>query len=86
MAQLGVCVRCQDSGDDNVTGLSYVTCEVKEKLRSLPKFSSVERWPKTHKGVLQDFTFRNLLIYLVCGRDKTSDMESMWAFRSLKVY
>ena len=28
----------------------------------------------------------NLLIYLVYGRDKTFDMQSMKAFRSLKAY
>ena len=28
----------------------------------------------------------NLLIYLVCGRDKTFDMHSMRAFKSLKQY
>lgn len=63
MAQLG-CVRCQVGGDDDVTSLSCVTFEVKEKLCSLPKFSSVEHWSKAHKGVLQDFTFRNLLWYI----------------------
>ena len=28
----------------------------------------------------------NLLIYLVYGRDKTFDMQSLKAFRSLKAY
>ena len=85
MAQLG-CIRTRDNGDDDATNLSYITSEVKEKLRGLPKFSSVENWSKVRKGVLQDFTFMNLLIYLVCGRDKTFDMESMRAFKSLKAY
>ena len=35
---------------------------------------------------LQDFTFMNLLLYRVCGRDKTFDMESMRAFKSLNAY
>ena len=41
MAQLG-CAHCQDSRDDDVMGLSYVTNKVKEKLRGLPKSSLVE--------------------------------------------
>ena len=28
----------------------------------------------------------NMLIYLVCGWDKTFDMQSRWAFKSLKAY
>lgn len=81
------CVRYQDSGDDGVTCLGYGSCEVKDwrKCAACLTFSSVERWSSTHKGVLQDFTFMNLLIYLVCERDKTSDLESMQAFKSLKV-
>lgn len=35
---------------------------------------------------LKDFTFMNLLVYLVYGRDKSFDMESLKAFKSLKAY
>ena len=38
------------------------------------------------KDVLKDFTFMNLLIYLVYGRDKSFDMQSLKAFKSLKAY
>ena len=51
-----------------------------------PPFSSVTQWSKTLKGVLNDFTFMNLLIYLVYGREKTFDMDSLKAFKSLKAY
>ena len=43
-------------------------------------------WSKNRRGVLVDFTFMNLLLYLVYGRDKTFDMQSMRAFKSLKAY
>ena len=38
------------------------------------------------KGVLMDITFMNLLIYVVYSRDKTFDMDSLKAFKSLKAY
>ena len=81
MAQFG-CV-CQD---EDLSVLSYVTPEMKEKLRGLPSFLSMASWTKTLKGVIADFTFMNLLIYLVFGRVKTFDMQSMRAFKSLKAY
>ena len=56
---------------------------MKEKLRGLPSFLSVASWTKTLEGVIADFTFMNLLIYLVFGWDKTFDMR---AFKSLKAY
>ena len=40
----------------------------------------------TLEGVIADFTFMNLLIYLVFGWDRTFDMQSMRAFKSLKAY
>jgi len=43
-------------------------------------------WSKKLLDVLTEFTFMKLLIYLVYGRDKTFDMESMKAFRSLKAF
>ena len=47
---------------------------------------SVKEWSKKLKDVLKDFTFMNLLIYLVYGRDKSFDMQSLKAFKSLKAY
>lgn len=87
MAQLG-CARQQEKEESDIElpSLSYVSLELKEKLRSLPNFSSVDIWSKSTQGVLVDFTFMNLLVYLVYGRDKTFDMESMRAFKSLKAY
>ncbi len=49
----------------------------------LPGFSTVTDWSKNRRGVRVDFTFMNLLLYLVYGRDKTFDMQSMQAFKSL---
>ena len=56
-------------------GLSYVTPEVKEKLRGLLSFLSMASWTKTLEGIIADFTFMNLLVYLVFGWDKTFDMQ-----------
>ena len=46
----------------------------------------MKEWNKKLNGVLKDFTFMNLLIYLVYGRDKSFDMQSLKAFKSLKAY
>ena len=67
-------------------GISYITDEVRSALHSLPAFSSVKEWNKKLNGVLKDFTFMNLLIHLVYGRDKSFDMQSLKAFKSLKAY
>ena len=72
--------------DVDFTGICYITDEVRSALRSLPAFSSVKEWNKKLNGVLKDFTFTNLLIYLVYGRDKSFDMQSLKAFKSLKAY
>ena len=85
MAKMGL-VRLDEDDDGDVPALTYVTDEVKELLRSLPKFDAVDLWSKTVRGVLTDFTFMNLLVYLVYGRDKTFDMKAMKAFKSLKGY
>ena len=65
------------------TFLSYITDEAREVLCKLLAFSSVKEWKKKLKGVLKEFTFMNLLIY---GRDKSFDMQSLKAFKSLKAY
>ena len=73
-----------DSGD--TCAISYLTDETKRDIREFPSFSRVTNWTKNLAGLLMEFTFMNLLIYLVYGREKTFDMQSMKAFRSLKVY
>ena len=57
----------------------HVTDNVRERLKSLPKFADVQTWSKTIRGMLTDFTFNNLLVYLVYDGDKTFDMQSMRA-------
>ena len=87
MAWIGAINR-EDSSDNDTApvAISYLTDEVKRILSLLPPFSSITQWSKTLKGVLNDFTFMNLLIYLVYGREKTFDMDSLKAFKSLKAY
>ena len=69
------------------TSITYITEEAKSVLKVLPPFSSVtEHWSKTLDSTLKDFTFMNLLVYLVYSRDKTFDMHSLKAFKSLKAY
>lgn len=71
---------------EEATGISYLTEGVKRVLRDLPPFDSVRQWDKKLSGVLKEFTFMNLLIYLVYGRDKTFDMQILKAFKSLKAF
>ena len=85
MAQIGA-IRKQCSDEEDSFSISYLTPEVKEVLRSLPSFSSVTEWSKKLGGVLTDYTFMNLLVYLVYGRDKSFDMQSLNAFKSLKAF
>ena len=73
-------------GHDGFIGISYITPTIIESLRQLPTFESISQWKKETKGSLKDFTFMNLLIYLVYGRDKSFDMQSLKAFKSLKAY
>ena len=44
------------------------------------------QWGKQLKDILNDFTFMNLLIYLVYGRDKSFDMESLKALKAYKYF
>ena len=55
---------------------------MKHVLNDLPVFSSIGQWVKHLKGVLNDFTFMKLLIYLVYGKDKSFDVQSLKAFKS----
>ena len=89
MCRLGVVRTAAGTEDDDSAeeiNLPYCTDELKEKLKELPKFSDISLWTKDLAATLKDFTFMNLLEYLVCSRDKTFDMKSMKAFKSLKAY
>lgn len=73
-------------GDEDfpvLVGLPHITKDFGLKLRSLPKFSSVQLWVKGITQILTDFPFMKLLVYLVCGRDETYDIKAMKAFKSL---
>ena len=83
MAQIGAIQKHHTREED--VNISYLTQDIKEVLRCLPPFSSVSEWGKKLDS-LKDFTFMNLLVYLVYGRDKSFDMESLKAFKSLKAY
>ena len=86
MARIGAVQEDESADSDDVCAISYLTDETKQDIRELPSFSSVTNWMKNLAGILVEFTFMNLLIYLVYGREKTFDMQSMKAFRSLKAY
>lgn len=89
MAKIGATHKPVDDGDDDCEAslsISYITEDVKRILRGLPGFSSVVDWEKRLNGILKDFTFMNLLIYLVYGQDKSFDMQLLKAFKSLKAY
>jgi len=66
--------------------ISYITEEVKQVLHRLPAFTDVVQWGKQIGGVLNEFTLINITVYLVYGRDKSFDMQSLLAFKSLKAY
>ena len=82
MAQIGAIQKPHTRKDVNI---SYLTQDIKDVLRCLSPFSSISEWGKKLDS-LKDFTFMNLLVYLVYDRDKSFDMESLKAFKSLKAY
>ena len=87
MARIGaIKKRAEREEEGDEITITYLTEEVKGVLRALPPFSNVVDWSKSLGGILKDFTFMNLLVYLVYGRDKTFDIQSMKAFKSLKAY
>ena len=86
MARIGALQDPTVAQSEEATGISYLTEGVKRVLRDLPPFDSVTQWDKKLSRVLKEFTFMNLLIYLVYGRDKTFDMQSLKAFKSLKAF
>ena len=71
MAKIGATHKPSDdySDDDCEASLaiSYITEDVKRVLKGLSRFAGVVEWGKRLNGVLRDFTFMNLLIYLVYG-------------------
>ena len=73
-----------DDADPELPSLSYLTNNVRMKLKLLPKFSEVDLWSKKISGVILDFTFMNLLENPFYRRNKTFDMELIWAFKPLK--
>ena len=79
MAQIGAIYEptSDDDDDDPTVAISYLTDDVKCVLKDSPPFLSVTEWSKNLNGVLKDFTFMNLLIYLVYGREKSFDMQSL---------
>ena len=80
------CTEDEGADSDDACAISYLTDETKQDIWELSAFSSVTNWTKNFAGMLVEFTFMNLLIYLVYGRDKMFDMQSMKTFRSLKAY
>ena len=78
MAQLG-CIHQNVADSEDLSGLSYITPEVKEKLYGLPSFypwiAAVPRrcYSRFHRHESADLS----CIWL----GKTSDMQSMWAFQ-----
>ena len=71
-----ICGHRTPKGDDT-TSIIYITEEARSVLKALPPFSSVtEQWHgKTFDCTLKDFTFMNLLVYLVYSWDKTFDIR-----------
>ena len=86
MARIGAIQENEATDSGDACAISYLTDETKRDIRELPSFSSVTNWTKNLAGLLMEFTFMNLLIYLVYGREKTFDMQSMKAFRSLEAH
>ena len=90
MTKIGVTHKPSDDySDDDCEASLAISCiidKVKHILKGLPRFASVVECDKQLNGVLKDFTFMNLLIYLVYGQDKSFDMQSLKAFKSLKTY
>ena len=86
MTELGCIHRLNEITGADLSGLTYLTEDVRTKLQFLPVFTTMTDWAKQRHGVLVDFTVMNLFLYLVCGRDKTFNMQSMQAFQSLKAY
>jgi len=64
MACIGAIQEDEGANSDDACAISYLTDETKRDIRELPSFSSVTNWTKNLAGMLVEFTFMNLLIYL----------------------
>ncbi|XP_065186795.1 uncharacterized protein LOC135817518 [Sycon ciliatum] len=84
MFKIGLAGAADASSSGASVGLQYITQDVRGTLSSSPRFNEVQDWCKEFRAAVKRFHFMDLLTYLVYGRDKTFDMESMKAFRSLK--
>ena len=62
MAWIGAIQKHHSRQDD--INILYLTPDIKDVLRSIPPFSSISEWKKKLDS-LKDFTFMNLLVYLV---------------------
>lgn len=80
MAQIDAIQKHHNRVED--VNISCLTQDIKDVLWCLPPLSSVSEWDDS----LKDFTFINLLVYLAYRWDRSFNMESLWAFKSLKVY
>ena len=83
MARIGALQYESDTRSDDIRTILYLDKDTKHVIRSLPAFASVTQWDKKLAGVLMNSP---LLIYLVYGRDKTFDMQSLKAYKLLKAY
>ena len=71
MARIGaIKKRAEREEEGDEITITYLTEEVKGVLRALPPFSNVVDWSKSLGGILKDFTFMNLLVYVSCLRKR----------------
>ena len=56
----------EEYDDSFCTEIIHITDEVKAVLEKCLAFDSITNWKKDLKGVLIEFRFMNLLVYLVC--------------------
>ena len=72
MAHIGALQQHEMTDSEDACAISYLTDDTKRVLRELPLFTSIDSWSKQPGGKLKEFTFMNLLIYLVYWREKHS--------------
>ena len=68
MARIGA-VQEEGADSDDACAISCLTDETKRDIWELSSFCSITSWTKNLAGMLVEFTFMNLLIYLVNGRE-----------------
>ena len=66
--------------------LTYVTPEIEQELKDLPKFQAVPEkdWGKQFSEVLSKMSFMDIYVYLVERRSKTMTVRQQGNFKSLK--